>query len=75
LKTEGYVPEHASRFALYTLKQKGSRLTLTPSRFVSTTVDEVYHAMKNNPGLPSKDRFVTVLNAKLKAKLGLTFGP
>jgi hypothetical protein len=38
-------------------------------------VDEVYHAMKNNPGLPSKDRFVTVLNAKLKAKLGLTFDP
>ena len=75
LKTEGYVPEHASRFALYNLKQKGNRLTLTPSRFVSTTVDDVYEAMKNNPGLPNKDGFVKVLNVKLKARLGVTFGP
>ena len=73
LKTDGYVPEHASRFALYNLKPKDSRLTLTPSRYVSTTVDEVYSAMKNNPGLPSKDKFVKALDAKLKAKLGVTF--
>ena len=74
LKTEGYSPEHASWFALYNLKQKGNRLTLTPSRFVSTTVDAVYQAMKNNPGLPNRERFVQVLDAKLKAKLGVTFG-
>jgi hypothetical protein len=74
LKTEGYVPEHASRFALYNLKPKGHRLTLTPSRFVSTTVDDVYQAMKNNPGLPNKDKFVQVLDTRLKAKLGVTFG-
>jgi len=59
---------------LYNLKQKGNRLTLTPSRFVSTTVDAVYQAMRNNPGLPSRERFVQVLDAKLKAKLGVTFG-
>jgi len=73
LKTDGYALEHASRFALYNLKPKGNRLTLTPSRYVSTTVDEVYNAMKNNPGLPSKDKFVKTLDAKLKAKLGVTF--
>ena len=60
LKTEGYSPEHASWFALYNLKQKGNRLTLTPSRFVSTTVDAMYQAMKNNPGLPNRERFVSV---------------
>jgi hypothetical protein len=74
LKIEGYVPEHASRFALYDLKPRGNRLTLAFSRFVSTTVDEVYNAMKNNPSLPNKDRFVQVLDTKLKAKLGVTFG-
>ncbi len=75
LKKEGYVPEHASRFALYNLIRRGNRLTLTPSRFVSTTVDDVYRAMKNNPGLPNKDKFMIALNAKLKAKLGVTFSP
>jgi hypothetical protein len=74
-KTDGYAPEHASRFALYNLRPKGGRLTLTPSRYVSTTVDEVYSAMKNNPGLPSKDKFVKTLDAKLKVKLGVTFEP
>ncbi len=74
LKTEGYIPEHASRFALYSLQQESHRLTLMPSRFVSTTVDDVYQAMRNNPGLPNKDRFVQMLNAKLKAKLDVTFG-
>ena len=75
LRKEGYSPEHASRFTLYNLVRKGNRLTLTPSRFVSTTVDDVYQAMKNNPGLPNKDIFVKVLNVKLKAKLDVTFGP
>jgi len=55
LKKEGYEPEHASRFALYNLVPQVDRLTLQPGRIVSTTVDEVYQAMRNNPGLPSKD--------------------
>ncbi len=72
-KKDGYSPEHASRFALYNLAQKDNRLTLVPSRFVSTTVDEVYQAMKNNPGLPNKDKFVNKLNAKLHARLNVKF--
>jgi hypothetical protein len=73
LKKDGYSPEHASRFALYNLVRRDNRLTLAPSRFVSTTVDEVYHAMKSNPGLPDKDKFVNILNAKLHAKLSVKF--
>jgi len=49
-------------------------LTLTPSCFISTTVDQVYQAMRNNPGLPDKDNFVQHLNAKLKARLDVRFG-
>lgn len=68
-KEDGYSPEHASRFALYDLVPKGDRLTLHATRFISTTVDEVYQAMRNNPGMPSKDRFVQHLNARLRLRL------
>lgn len=47
------------------------RLALIPSRFISTTVDEVYQAMRNNPGLPNKDEFVQKLNTKLQARLSV----
>jgi hypothetical protein len=72
-KQEGYAVEQTSRFALYNLLQEDDKLTLTPSRFVSTTVDEVYQAMRNNPNLPNKDKFVNVLNKKLRAKLSVKF--
>jgi hypothetical protein len=73
LKQEGYAVEHASRFALYNLVQEDDKLTLTPSRLVPTTVDEVYQAMRNNSNLPNKDKFVNVLNKKLRAKLSVRF--
>ncbi len=74
LKTEGFVADHASRFALHTFSRHNACLTLTPTRYISTTVDEVFQAMRRNPGLPDKDRFVEVLNAKLRARLSLKFG-
>ncbi len=70
-KEDGFSPEHASRFALYNLVAEGDRLTLKPGRFISTTVDEVYQAMRNNPGMPDKDKFVRYLNAKLQLRLGV----
>lgn len=72
-KEGGFSPNHASRFALYNLVRRDDRLTLIPSRFISTTVDEVYQAMRNNPGLPSKDKFVRHLNAKLQVRLSVQF--
>jgi hypothetical protein len=68
-KEAGFSSKHASRFALYNLVLKDDRLVLSPTRFISTTVDEVYQAMRNNPGLPAKDEFVQHLNAKLRLKL------
>jgi len=73
LKKDGYASEHASRFALYDLVRINDRLTITPTRFVSTAVDEVYQAMRHNPSLPNKDKFVRVLNTKLQAKLSVKF--
>ncbi len=72
-KKKGFSPEHASRFALYNLKHKDNRLSLSSSRFVSTTVDEVYQAMRNNPNLPHKDTFVQTLNTKLQVRLKVQF--
>lgn len=69
----GYDPESASRFALYTLQPTDERFGLMFCRFVSITVEEMYQAMRTNPGLPSKDQFIEGLNAKLRAKLGLRF--
>ena len=72
-KTDGFSSGHASRFALYDLVHQDNRLALTPTRFISTTVDEVYQAMRNNPGLPNKDEFVRRLNTKLQARLSVQF--
>ncbi len=73
LRSDGFESESASRFALYTLEPSGDQLSLAFRRFVSITVEEMYQAMRSNPGLPSKDQFVQGLNAKLRAKLGLKF--
>lgn len=73
MRNDGYAPEAASRFALYALEPSGEQLSLTHRRFVSITVEEMYEAMRQNPGLPNKDQFIQGLNAKLHAQLGLRF--
>jgi len=73
LKREGYSAEHASRFALQEYSSEGNKITLHATRFVSVSVDEMYQAMRNNPGLPSRGQFVATLNDKLKARLSLKF--
>lgn len=71
MKTDGYDPSHASRFALYNLVPDKGRLILHNTRHVSTTVDEVYQAMRHNPGLPNKDKFVATLTERLRLKLSV----
>jgi hypothetical protein len=70
---EGYLSDQAVRFALYNLVPNGELFTLTPSRFVSTTVNEVYQAMRNNSGRADKDKFIQILTKKLQARLSLKF--
>ena len=71
-KKDGFSPKHTSIFALYDMVPNGDRLTLAPTRFISTTVEEVYQAMRNNPAVPNKDAFVEKLNEKLRLKLCVT---
>lgn len=69
LKKKGFSPKHASVFALYDIVPKGDRLTLKRTRFISTTVDQIYRAMKNRPAMPNKNNFVKALNKKLRLRL------
>lgn len=71
LKESGYDPDDATRFALYNLEPMEDRLTLKRKRIVSVSVDEVYQAMRNNPGSPGKDAFVASLTRRLQATLKL----
>ena len=68
-KNEGFTPEDSSIFALYDLSPNGGRLSLTPTRYVSTSVEEVYRAMRYSRAMPQKDDFVRRLNAELRLKL------
>ena len=73
IKTDGFSSEHASQFALYKLMARDNFLKLECDRFVSTTVDEVYQAMRNNPDMPAKDEFVKQLNTKLQIRLNVRY--
>ena len=69
LNLDGVSEEHATRFALYDLVRKQDRLTLTPTRFVSSSVDAIYQAMRARGSVPSKDAFIRTLNTKLMLEL------
>lgn len=69
LKKKGFSSKHASVFALYDIVPKGDRLTLERTRFISTTVNQIYRAMRNRPAMPNKENFVKALNKKLKLRL------
>ena len=68
-KVDGFMSEDASIFALYDIVPDGDHLKLTSPRFVSTSVEEVYHAMRNSRVMPQKDAFVRKLNAELRLKV------
>jgi hypothetical protein len=68
LKIDGFSSMDASRFALYDILPIDGRLTLTPTRILSTSVDELFQAMRDNPLAPSKDRFFELLNRRLQAR-------
>jgi len=73
-KSRGFSSSHASRFALYDLVPSGDSVTLQSTRIISTTVDQVYRAMRKNPGMPEKDEFVSRLNTKLRLGLNVRVG-
>lgn len=73
-KSRGFAEADSARFALYNLVPGDGRLTLKLKQYISTSVDEVYQAIKSNPAMPKKDDFVEHLNAKLQIKLRASMG-
>ena len=71
-KPGGFTPEDSSIFALYDIVPNGDRLNLTPTRHVSTSVEEVYQAMRHYRAIPQKDEFVRKLNAELRLRLSVS---
>ncbi|GAB4429318.1 MAG: hypothetical protein Fur0044_27020 [Anaerolineae bacterium] len=63
-----YSPAHTCRFALYEHFPQGNLATLTPSRYVSIDIDEVYD-LHSITDLPSKNDFVQNLSTRLQAEL------
>lgn len=70
-KKTGFAASDASRFALYDFVSQQGSLSLNLTRCISTTVEEVYQALRYHPGMPRKDQFVQHLNNKLRLSLQL----
>lgn len=66
-----YDDKHTTVFVIYDLRQDPDKYDLFQTRIESSTVDDLFKAFRNNPNIPSKEKFVNKLNAKLKAKLAL----
>lgn len=64
-----YEAQHSTRLALYSLRSIAGRLALERTRVLSTSVDSVYQAMRNNPRMPAKDAFVAGLSHRLRLRL------
>ena len=73
-KTEGFSPDHSARFVLYNLIPDSDSYKMKQNRIISTSVEEVFQAIRNKPGMPSKDSFVQHLNDKLRLKLSVRIG-
>ena len=53
-------------FAVYDLVRETEIYALTLKRFVSASVDALFTALCQNPNIPSKDEFITKLQAKVE---------
>lgn len=73
MKADGFNSKDASRFTLFNLVSVGDVMELQFSKFVSVTVEEIFQAMLNNPGLPDKDSFVEKLGEKLRLRLSVDY--
>jgi len=66
-----YHDECTTVFAIYDLRQDSEKCELFQTRIESSTIDDLFHAFRSNPNIPSKDTFINKLKGKLKAKMEL----
>ena len=71
----GYNEGHSTKFAIYDLQLKDEKYELFKTRMESSTIDNLFHAFRNNPNIPSKSVFINRLETKIQksAHLQLNF--
>lgn len=76
LQSLDFHPQHSTVFALYDLKRTKKRFELVASRKISASMDQLFAALRNNPNIPSVERFLEALNRKIEgeAQISLRLG-
>ena len=71
-----FQPQHSTVFALYDLKRTKERFELVASRNISASMDQLFAALRNNPNIPSVERFLEALKEKIEgeAQISLRLG-
>jgi hypothetical protein len=64
--------EDSTVFSLYDLQYSKDNVNLVHHGFKSSSVDDLFHAFRNNPAVPERDKFENTLVGKLRANLGFT---
>jgi hypothetical protein len=68
--------DHSTLFSLYDLKVTGQNLELVASRKISASMDQLFGAFRNNPNIPSVEKFQKTLAKKIHtgAQISLRLG-
>jgi len=71
-----FQPQHSTVFALYDLKPTGQVFRLGASRKISASMDQLFAAFRNNPNVPSVEKFLDALKRKIEgeAQISLRLG-
>ncbi len=57
--------EHSTVFALYDLKERGKRLHLSGTRVLSSTIDDLFNAFRQNDDVPPVEEFLKRLETRI----------
>jgi hypothetical protein len=70
-----FTENHSTRFTIYDLRRENERYGLFQTRIESSTIDDLFHAFRNNPNIPSKVDFIGRLEGKIQqnAEIQLNF--
>ncbi len=76
LQQLGFSAEHSTVFALYDLKRTAERFELVATRKISSTIDDLFAAFRNNPDIPPVGKFMATLEKKIsaQAQISLSLG-
>lgn len=76
LQTLDFQAQHSSVFALYDLTRQEHKFDLVATRKFSASMDQLFAAIRNNPNIPSVQKFLTLLKGKIEgeAQISLQLG-